>query len=139
MIITFANTKIIKIRAYLSRLRSTLSFKRQQSFRRLSPVRRTEYEGKVRSEVSGGLPPLSQGWEGRRSAAKMSISCKSSAMQSNRHTWSSKDMSLSEACGLPSVKPLEEEVLGFSCSLVFPAVLWTRSFFKKTERQETYS
>ncbi len=81
--------KKLKSRTYLSRLRSTLSLRRQQSFSRLSPVRRTEYEGKMSSEESGGLPTLSQGWQGRRCAAKMSISCRSRAMQSNRHTWSS--------------------------------------------------
>lgn len=73
--------------AYLSRFRSTFSFSRQQSFSRLFPVRRTEYEGKTRSEYSRGLPPGSKGWEGKRSAAKISISCRSRAMQSSRHTW----------------------------------------------------
>lgn len=49
---------------------------------------------------------------------------------------------MSGTCGLPRVNPVEEEeeleggVLGFSCSLLLPAALRTRSFYKRKKKRQ---
>lgn len=72
---------------HLSKFLSTCNFRRQGSVRRLPPVCRTKYDGKIRAPLlSSAALEYSRG---RLSAAKMSMSCRSTTMQSSRHTCSS--------------------------------------------------
>lgn len=77
----------IKRSTHLSKFLSTCSFSLKGSFNRLPPVCLTKYDGKLKSAlVSSTALEYSLGY---LSAANMSMSCRSTTMQSKRQMWSS--------------------------------------------------